>query len=100
MYIPSVSGDSLSSDSHRQTRQPLPGRHHRHRTALLLLAGIADELHRLGLGKLERKARQGGVRLTIRQLELHWEFAEKRKRQTHFYQTKADCLLISALSAI
>ena len=30
-----------------------------HRSALLLLAGIAEELHRLGLGKLERKARQG-----------------------------------------
>ena len=47
--------------SHRQTRQPLPGRHHRHCSALLLLAGIADELHRLGLGKLERKALQGAL---------------------------------------
>ena len=52
---------SLDKGSHRQMRQPLPGRHHRHRSALLLLAGIPHELHRLGLGKLERKARQGMV---------------------------------------
>ncbi|WP_259732656.1 hypothetical protein [Synechococcus sp. CS-1331] len=32
-----------------------------HRSALLLLAGITHELHRLGLRKLEGKARQGAV---------------------------------------
>ena len=86
LSIPSVSGDTLSSGSQRQTRQPLPCRLHKHRSALLLLAAIPDELHRLGLGKLKRKAGQGNVRLTIRQLELHWEFAEKRKRQALFVQ--------------
>ena len=61
LSIPSVSGDTLSSGSQRQTRQPLPCRLHKHRSALLLLAAIPDELHHLGLGKLERKARQGAV---------------------------------------